>query len=75
MLEEAAAGATVEDVCRRHGTHEQSSFHRRGMHGGMEISDARRLRSLEGENRRPMDLVADLKVDRQALKAVLSTRW
>lgn len=75
VLKEAEAGATAKDVCRRHGVSEQS-FHRwKAKYGGMEISDARRLRSLEDENRRLKHLVADLTLDNQALKAVLSKKW
>mgnify|MGYP001304273576 FL=1 len=75
MLEEAEAGAPVKEICRRHGVSEQS-FHRwKAKHGGMEISDARRLHGLEDENRRLMHLVADLTLDNQALKAVLSRKW
>ncbi|MGV0977340.1 MAG: transposase, partial [Azonexus sp.] len=59
----------------RHGVSEQS-FHRwKAKYGGMEISDARRLHGLEDENRRLKHLVADLTLDNQALKAVLSKKW
>ena len=75
VLKEAEAGATVKDVCRRHGVSEQS-FHRwRAKYGGMEISDAHRLRGLEDENRRLKNVVADLTLDNLALKAVLSRKW
>lgn len=75
VLKEAEAGAPVKEVCRRLGVSEQS-FHRwKAKYGGMEISDARRLRGLEDENRRLKHLVADLTLDNQALKAVLSKKW
>jgi putative transposase len=75
VLEEAETGATIKDVCRRHGISEQSFYRWKAKYGGMEISDARRLRSLEDENRRLKHLVADLTLDNQALKAVLSKEW
>lgn len=75
VLKEAEAGATVKDVCRRHGISEQSFYRWKAKYGGMEISDARRLRSLEDENRRLKHLVADLTLDNQALKAVMSKEW
>jgi len=75
VLKEAEAGATIKDVCRRHGISEQSFYRWKAKYGGMEISDARRLRSLEDENRRLKHLVADLTLDNQALKAVLSKKW
>ena len=75
VLKEAEAGATIKDVCRRHGISEQSFYRWKAKYGGMEINDARRLRSLEDENRRLKHLVADLTLDNQALKAVLSKKW
>ena len=75
VLKEAEAGAPVKDVCRRHGVSEQSLHRWRAKYGGMEISDARRLHGLEDENRRLKHLVADLTLDNQALKAVLSKEW
>ena len=75
VLKEAEAGAPVKDVCRRHGVSEQSLHRWRAKYGGMEISDARRLHGLEDENRRLKHLVADLTLDNQALKAVLSKKW
>ena len=74
-LKEAEAGAPVKEICRRHGVSEQSFYRWKAKYGGMEISDARRLHGLEDENRRLTHLVADLTLDNQALKAVLSKKW
>lgn len=75
VLKEKEAGAKVADLCRRHGISEQT-FHRwKAKFGGMEINEARRLRQLEDENRRLKHLVADLTLDNQALKLVLSKKY
>ena len=75
MLRESEAGATVAEVCRKHGMSSATFYAWKAKYGGMEISDARRLHGLEDENRRLKHLVADLTLDNQALKAVLSKKW
>jgi putative transposase len=75
VLKEVEAGAGPKEVCRRHGISEQSIYRWKAKYGGMEISDARRLRALEEENRRLKHLVADLTLDNQALKAVVTKKW
>ncbi len=75
ILKEKEAGAKLADVCRQHGISEQT-FHRwKAKFGGMEVSDARRLKALEDENRRLKHLVADLTLDNQALKAITAKKW
>jgi putative transposase len=75
ILKEAQAGVKLADLVRKHGISE-GTFHRwKARFGGMEVSDARRLRQLEDENRRLKSVVADLTLDNQALKAVLGKRW
>jgi putative transposase len=75
ILKEQEAGAKLGDVCRQHGISEQT-FHRwKAKFGGMEVTDARRLKQLEDENRRLKHLVADLTLDNQALKAVAAKKW
>jgi putative transposase len=61
-------------VCRRHGISPQTFYHWKAKYGGLEVADAKRLRRLEDENRRLKQLVADLTLDNQALKAVLSKK-
>ena len=75
VLKEFEAGATAKEVCRRHGISEQSIYRWKAKHRGMETSDVKRLRVLEEENRRLKHLVADLTLDNQALKAVVSRKW
>ena len=75
VLQEHVTGAKIRDICRRHGITE-TTFHRwRAKYGGMQISDARRLKALEEENRRLKKLVADLSLDNAMLKDVAGRKW
>ena len=74
VLKELEAGAPPKEVCRRVGISEQSIYRWKAKYGGMETSDVKRLRTLEDENRRLKHLVADLTLDNQALKAVVSKK-
>ncbi len=75
MLKEAEAGRAVKDLCRDHGVSQETFYRWRRKFGGMEVSDARRLRQLEDENRRLKKVVADLTLDKEALKDVLGRKW
>ena len=74
-LKEGEAGVPVKDLIRKHGISEQTFYRWKSKFSGMEVSDAKRLRSLEDENRRLKSLVADLTLDNQALKAVVAKKW
>lgn len=75
ILREVEAGQKVADVCRKYGV-SQSTFHRwRSMYSGMEVSQVRRLRQLEEENRRLKQIVADLTLDNVMLKDITSKKW
>jgi putative transposase len=74
-LREVDAGSKVQDVIRKLGITEQTYYRWKAKYGGMEVSDAKKLRGLEDENRRLKHLVADLTLDNQALKAVVSKKW
>lgn len=74
MLKEGEAGVKPAELCRRHGISEQTWYRWKAKYGGLEVSEARRLRHLEDENRRLKHLVADLTLDTQALKAVLAKK-
>jgi putative transposase len=74
-LKEVDAGAQVRDVCRRLGVTEQSFYRWRQKYGGLEVSEAKRLRELETENGRLKRIVADLVLDNQILKDVHSKKW
>jgi len=72
VLKEAEAGAKVSELCRRHGISDATFSTWRSKYGGPEISEMRRLRQLEEENRRLKSIVADQALDIRALKDVLS---
>ena len=75
ILKEAEAGKKVTELCREHGISEQTFYRWRSKYGGLEVSEARRLRQLEDENRRLKQMVADLSLDVQALKGALGKDW
>jgi len=70
VLKESEAGAKTADLCREHGISEQTFYKWKAKFGGLEISEAKRLRALEDENRRLKAIVADQTLDIQALKAI-----
>jgi putative transposase len=75
VLKEVDAGGKVQDVVRKLGITEQTYYRWKAKYGGMEVSDAKKLRGLEDENRRLKHMVADQALDIQALKAVISKKW
>ena len=75
ILKEAEAGVPVADLCRKHGMANATFYQWRRKYGEMEVSEAKRLRELEDENRRLKKLVADLSLDNQMLKDVNSKKW
>jgi len=75
MLKEAEAGIAVAELCRKHGVSDQTYYNWKAKYGGMTVSDARKLKQVEDENRRLKHIVADLTLDNQALKAVLSKNF
>lgn len=75
ILREAEAGLGTKEVARKYGVTEQTIDRWKAKLGGMEVSEAKRLRELEDENRRLKQIVADLTLDNQALKAVVQKKW
>ena len=75
ILREQEAGAPTADVCRRHGISSATFYKWKSKFGGLEVSDARRLRSLEEENRRLKKLLADSMLDNAMLKEIASKKW
>jgi putative transposase len=75
VLKEAQAGAKVDEVCRRHGISQPTYYKWKQRFGGMEVSDAKRLRMLEEENRKLKKLVAEQALDAMVLKELLSKKY
>jgi putative transposase len=75
VLKEAEAGVTVADLTRKHGIAEATFYRWKAKYGGMDVSDAKRLKQVEEENRRLKRLVADQALDIQMLKEVTSKNW
>lgn len=75
ILKERESGMPVRDVIRKHGISEQTYYRWKSKFGGMEVSEARRLKALEAENRQLKQMVADLMLDNKVLKDVNSKNW
>ena len=75
VLKEGEAGVAVQEISRKHGICDQTYYRWKAKYGGLEVSEARRLRSLEEENRRLKQMVAEQALDMQALKAVLGKKF
>lgn len=71
ILKEHEAGVTAKELCRKHGMSDATFYKWKAKFSGMEISEARRLRDLEDENRKLKRLVADLSLDKISLEEVL----
>lgn len=74
-LKEVDAGLPVKDLSRKLGISDATFYNWKAKYGGLTVSEARRLRVLEDENRRLKGIVADLTLDNQALKAVVSKNF
>ena len=74
-LKEHERGGTATEICRRLGVSSHTFYRWKAKYGGMEVSQARRLRDLEDENRRLKHIVAELTLDNRALKDVVSRKW
>ncbi len=75
VLKEHEAGAKAADLCRKHGMGEATFYTWKSKFGGMDVSEAKRLRSLEDENGKLKRLLADAMLDNAALKDVLGKKW
>ncbi len=75
ILREQEAGAATADVCRRHGVSQATFYKWKAKFGGMEVSDAKRLRALEDENGKLKKLLAEAMLDNAILKDVNSRKW
>jgi putative transposase len=75
ILREVESGTPVKTVCARHNISEPTYYVWKKKYGGMDVSEARRMRAMEEENARLKRLVADLSVQNQILKEVNSKKW
>lgn len=74
-LREHEAGGKTTEICRRLGITTHTFYRWKATYGGMEVSQAKKLRELEEENRRLKHIVAELTLDNRALKDVVSRKW
>lgn len=75
ILREHEAGAATSDVCRKHGLSSATFYKWKAKYGGLDVSEAKRLRSLEDENRRLKKLLAETMLDNAMLKDIASKKW
>ena len=75
ILREQEAGARTEEVCRKHGISSATFYKWKGKYGGLEVSDARRLKALDDENRRLKKLLAEAMLDNAMLKDIAAKKW
>ena len=72
---EQEAGAPTSDVCRRHGVSSATFYKWKAKFGGLEVSEAKRLRQLEGENAKLKKLLAEAMLDNAMLKEITAKKW
>lgn len=75
ILRQAESGVKVTELCRQHGIAEGTYYRWKSKYGGMEVSEAKKLKALEDENRRLKQLVAEKELDIAGLKAALSKKY
>jgi putative transposase len=75
ILREQEDGASTADVCRKHGVSSATFYKWKARYGGLEVSDAKRLKALADENARLKRLLADAMLDNVGLKELLAKKW
>ena len=75
VLKEHEAGVKTADLCRKHGISSATFFKWKAKYGGMDVSDARKLKALEDENRKLKKLLAETMLDVAMLKDLNSKKW
>lgn len=75
FLKQADAGVAIKELCRQHGFSEASYYLWRSKFGGMEVSDARRLKALEAENARLKKLLAESMLENEVTREALRKKW
>jgi len=75
ILREQEAGVATADLCRKHGVSSATFYKWKARYGGLEVSDAKRLKALEDENAKLKRLLADAMLDKVGLKELLAKKW
>lgn len=75
VLKEQEAGAKAADLCRKHGISEAAFYNWKAKFGGMDVSEAKRLKALEDENAKLKKLLAEQMLDAAALRELLAKKW
>jgi putative transposase len=75
VLREHEAGAKTADLARQHGVSEATLYNWKAKYGGLEVTEAKRLKGLEEENRKLKKLLAESMLDNAALKELLTKKW
>ena len=75
ILREQEAGVPVADLCRKHGLSSPTFYKWKAKYGGLDVSEARRLKALEDENAKLKRMLADAMLDNVALKDLLGKKW
>jgi putative transposase len=75
ILKEQEAGVSVSELCRKHGVSDASIYKWKAKYGGLEVSEAKRLKALEDENSKLKKLLAEAMLDNAMLKDIASKKW
>jgi putative transposase len=75
ILQEHGSGAKTADVCRKHGISGATFYKWKAKYGGLDVSDAKRLKSLEDENAKLKKLLAEVMLDNAMLKDIAAKKW
>ena len=75
ILKEQESGLKVSELCRKHGISDATFYNWKAKYGGLEVSEAQRLKALEDENRRLKKLLAEAELDKAMLKDALGKKW
>jgi putative transposase len=75
ILKEAEAGSKTADICRRHGISDATFYKWKAKYGGLEVSEAKRLKALEDENAKLKKLLAEAMLDNAVLKDLAAKKW
>lgn len=75
ILKEQETGVAITELCRKHGVSSASFYAWKAKYGGLDVSDAKKLKALESENAKLKKLLADAMLDNAGLKELLTKKW